>query len=312
MILRRIKMISVLMSVYNEEETWISMAVESILKQTYSDLELIIVVDNPENENLINFVSYLSRLDKRVKKIVNTENLGLAKSLNRAFKYAKGNLVARMDSDDISHLNRFETQLLYLKNNPEVDLLSSNANLIDEFGNRIKTIKNEEIKGDDYLRKLNKSNFVFHPSWIMKREVFEKLSGYRPFQTSQDYDFLLRASDLGFELAVQGKVLIDYRVRKKSITGSKGLKQMRNGEYIIELHKQRLLMGVDNFSEKELSRRMAISEEDQEKFNDSLFVIQNTKKNIKNWPKLIKYGFFHSQYFRERTINRIKSRLWNR
>lgn len=305
-------MISVLMSVYNEEETWISMAVESILKQTYSDLELIIVVDNPENENLINFVSYLSRLDKRVKKIVNTENLGLAKSLNRAFKYAKGNLVARMDSDDISHLNRFETQLLYLKNNPEVDLLSSNANLIDEFGNRIKTIKNEEIKGDDYLRKLNKSNFVFHPSWIMKREVFEKLSGYRPFQTSQDYDFLLRASDLGFELAVQGKVLIDYRVRKKSITGSKGLKQMRNGEYIIELHKQRLLMGVDNFSEKELSRRMAISEEDQEKFNDSLFVIQNTKKNIKNWPKLIKYGFFHSQYFRERTINRIKSRLWNR
>ncbi len=100
--------ISVIMSVYKEPEEQLRSSIESILKQTYSNFEFIIILDNPEEkwrEDLIN-----SYHDNRIKFYVNEKNFGLTNSLNKALTYATGDYVARMDADDISMPDRLQNK----------------------------------------------------------------------------------------------------------------------------------------------------------------------------------------------------------
>ena len=106
--------ISVIMTVYKESKEELKESFESIINQTYKNIEFIIVIDNPKEQWRIDFIK--SYNDSRVKLVVNKENLGLPLSLNKALKLVTGNYIARMDADDISILDRLEKQLTYLKN----------------------------------------------------------------------------------------------------------------------------------------------------------------------------------------------------
>ena len=130
-------MVSVLMSIYNERIEWIKQSVESILNQTYKDFEFIIVIDNPEMD--LECRKYLEKRtyeDARIKLIWNEKNIGLAQSLNKGIKIAKGEYLARMDADDISLSDRLEMELEYL-NKTKCDLVSTNKINIDENDNII-------------------------------------------------------------------------------------------------------------------------------------------------------------------------------
>ena len=95
-------MISVIMSVYNERLEWLQAAVNSILNQTYSDFEYIIIIDNPDlNEDAVSFLKEIARADSRVHLHFNEKNMGLMKSLNVGIQISKGNYIARMDADDV-------------------------------------------------------------------------------------------------------------------------------------------------------------------------------------------------------------------
>ena len=104
-------LISVVMSNYNTEESYLRASIESILNQTYENFEFIIV-DDCSTDNSIDVIESYS--DKRIKLIKNKENMGLTKSLNVAIKEAKGEFIARMDADDISLPQRFEKQVEFL------------------------------------------------------------------------------------------------------------------------------------------------------------------------------------------------------
>ena len=108
-------LISVIMSTYNESEDYIRSSVSSILRQTLHDLELIIVIDNPENEAAVTAVNAFASEDSRVKILCNENNLGLVRSLNKAISAAHGEILARMDADDISLPQRLEKQLAFLR-----------------------------------------------------------------------------------------------------------------------------------------------------------------------------------------------------
>ena len=120
------KLISVLMPVYNTKEEFLRTAIESILNQTFSNFEFIIINDGSTNnaEDVI-----LSYKDDRII-YLKQENQGIVAALNNGWDRAKGEYIARMDSDDISFPERFEKQLKFLEENPEYSLVGSWAEVI--------------------------------------------------------------------------------------------------------------------------------------------------------------------------------------
>ena len=104
--------VSVIMSAFNEEIEYIQLAIDSILNQTFKDFEFIIILDNPSNETLKNYLISRKQEDCRIKFYANEKNIGLANCLNKGISLAKGDLICRMDADDISLPNRLEIQVI--------------------------------------------------------------------------------------------------------------------------------------------------------------------------------------------------------
>jgi len=177
--------ISVIMSVYNGER-YLREAIDSVLNQTFPDFEFIIVNDGSTDSSLKIIQSYD---DKRIRLIENDKNIGLTKSLNKAIKQSQGEYIARQDADDISLLNRFEEQLRYLEQHPEVALLGTSVYQIDERGRTLGRIIVPAKPG----RSLFKENQFNHGSTIFKREAVDRLGGYNELlRYSQDYELWLR------------------------------------------------------------------------------------------------------------------------
>ncbi len=223
-------MISVVMSAYNEKREELRKSVDSIINQTYKDLEIIIVDDNPKNEIIREYLSSLT--DDRVKVLYNEQNIGLVASLNKALKHARGEYIARMDADDMSSLDRFEMQLKYLNDN-NLDLIGSWMTLIDDSEND-KVIGKLEypIRSESINKCLKYDSVLPHPTWLGKREVFDKLNGYRNAKYCEDYDFLLRAANYGFKLGNIPEFCFKCRIRSNSVTRSNRSKQLLLSRYI--------------------------------------------------------------------------------
>ena len=112
------------MSVFNGQST-LRRAIDSILEQTWSDLEFLIINDGSTDQTK-NIIS--SYTDERIRLVNNLTNIGLTQSLNRGLAMAQGELIARQDADDISMPNRLEYQVSYLREHPEIVLLSTSRN----------------------------------------------------------------------------------------------------------------------------------------------------------------------------------------
>ncbi len=266
-------MISVVMSVYNERLDWLQMAVKSILDQTYTDFEYIIIIDNPQlNEASVSFLKEVSAKDSRVQLHFNEENIGLMRSLNVGLGLVHGEYIARMDADDISFPDRFEKELAFLTSN-KYDMVSANRIDIDEEGNEIsraKHIKNTPEKHLPY------NNFIVHPSVIVKTNVMKKLGGYREFYNSEDYDMWLRVLSAGYKIGILEDYVIYYRIRQTSMSLRNKLESYYITKYQQQLYWERVNTGSDSFSVEHFKSYMAtkdISIENNKKyckFRDSM------------------------------------------
>ena len=240
-------MISVIMSAYNEKESELRKSIDSIINQTYRDLEIIIVDDNPNNAELKKILDSLT--DERIKLVYNEKNLGLVNSLNRALKIATGEYIARMDADDISFPDRLEKQLRYLQEK-QLDLVGGWLVLIDDSeGDR-------EIRKYEFPSSIEGINATIrfgspipHPTWLGKREVFDTLNGYRNVRYCEDYDFVLRAAYHGFKLGNVPDYVLRYRIRSTSITNSNRNKQLLLSRYIGKNRNR-----IDDVTEEELNK----------------------------------------------------------
>ena len=126
--------VSVIMSTYKEPIEWIQQSVDSILNQTYKNLEFIIIVDNPEYVELVSLLNDYADSDDRISVVVNNNNIGLVKSLNKALSFCTGEYVARMDADDVSLPERFQKEVEFLDTHKEYDFVSTPMILYDEHG----------------------------------------------------------------------------------------------------------------------------------------------------------------------------------
>lgn len=177
--------ISVIMSVYNGEK-YLREAIESILNQTIPDFEFIIVNDASTDSSPKIMQSYG---DARIKIINNEKNIGLTRSLNSAIAQAQGKFIARQDADDISLPNRLEEQLRYFEQHPEVALLGTSIDLIDDEGK----ITGKRVISADPSKNFFRSSWFAHGSVMFKSKIVRELGGYNElFRYSQDYELWLR------------------------------------------------------------------------------------------------------------------------
>jgi len=182
--------VSVIVPTYNCEK-YLRRSIESIINQTFKDFELIIINDG-STDDTGEILDEFCEIDKRVIILENEKIQGVASSLNRGIRKASGRYIARMDADDISEVRRFEKQVDYLENNPEVGVVGSYIQFIDDHG---KSINKWDLFSSDTLIRYT---FCFlsqlcHPSLMMRSDIIDGNTTYNQV-TAEDYDLWVRLS----------------------------------------------------------------------------------------------------------------------
>jgi glycosyltransferase involved in cell wall biosynthesis len=204
------------MSVYNGAR-FLPEAVESILGQSWSDFEFVIVNDGSTDETWSILECYRSQ-DSRVR-LVDQEKLGLTASLNRGCSLSRGEFIARMDADDVAMPRRLERQMHFMATHPGVGVLGGAFELIDATGKRmgVSWLPSED---HEIRRMLLDSTAFLHPSVLMSRSALGRVGGYREVKYAEDYDLWLRLAEQT-KLANLREVIHQYRVHPEQVSVSK-------------------------------------------------------------------------------------------
>lgn len=237
-------MISVIMSTYKEDERLLRESIESILNQTYRDFEYIIILDYPDNDVHKSVIEEYALKDDRIHFYINEKNMGLTDSLNRGLSLCHGEYIARMDADDISLPDRLERQMKYLEKN-HYDLIGGITEMINENGSLLYSIKSVPTDPKKINKALRYSQCIAHPTWLGKKEVFEKNAGYRHMPLCEDYDFTLRAVLNGFVISNLNEPVLKYRMTSNSISRSSLFEQYLYMSYITNEYKNNRIASVD-------------------------------------------------------------------
>jgi glycosyltransferase involved in cell wall biosynthesis len=210
--------ISVIMAFHNSSR-FIKDAVESILNQSFSDFELIIINDASNDDSDIIVANYFS--DKRIVYIKNEERKNKSFNLNLGIKLAKSEIIAIMDGDDISEINRFEEQYNFLIKQPDIAVVGSYLQIIDANNNivdkRTKLIDPEEIK-----KNILTYSPVQQPSVMFRKKVIVDVGGYNEkYYYRQDIDLWMRVVSSGYKISNIPKFLFRYRHYENSTSNNR-------------------------------------------------------------------------------------------
>lgn len=212
--------ISVLLPVYNSSK-YLKFSIESMLAQTFSDFELIIINDGStdESDNIIR-----SFKDKRIVYYISNYNQGLIRILNFGISVAKGEWIARMDADDIALPERFEEQLNYAENNA-IEIVATKIKLIDDLGFPIGSWPEDSnhTSSDQIENRLPQSNCIAHPSILIRTTILKKYGYSLNQKNSEDWDLWLRLISDGYKIGKIDKELLLYRIHAESITVSSSM-----------------------------------------------------------------------------------------
>lgn len=185
--------VSILMAAYNAER-FIEQALQSIYDQNFQDFE-VVIVDDCSTDATADIL--LKMKDSRTAIYRNATNQGLTKSLNAGIKLCRGDYIARMDADDISHPGRFEKQVRFLDDNPDCIAVGSWYERIDENG-RVWAKRENPTDCDDIKNELLIGNCIGHSTAMVRRRELVTVGGYNEaYQYAQDYDLWLRLTERG-------------------------------------------------------------------------------------------------------------------
>tara|TARA_B110000483_G_C18188182_1_gene539823 strand:+ start:777 stop:1715 length:939 start_codon:yes stop_codon:yes gene_type:complete len=240
--MHKIPGVSVIMSVFNGED-FLADAIKSVLNQTFTNFEFIIV-DDGSNDSSLAIIQSFQELDSRIKIIVH-KNQGLAKSLNIGIEHSIGKYIARIDADDLCYESRLAKQYTFMEENHAVDLIGSSVDVIDEDGS-ITAIKKQITDFENIFKKRFLLSPILHITFFGKKSFFEKNNGYRDsFIFAQDYDLVLRGLDSGSIILNMEEQLVQYRDFQRKINPSKFIQQFRITELAIKLSRERSKFGKE-------------------------------------------------------------------
>jgi glycosyltransferase involved in cell wall biosynthesis len=202
--------------------------VESILSQTYSEIELIVILDPYDPDVDCSNFAVLERFqdDHRLRLVVNKRRLGFVDSLNKGIRLAQGEFIGRMDSDDVSMPTRIEEQVDWLSSDG-FDLVGCWSYVIDCNG-KIKGCLNPPPEWPTIRKYLLLQSPFIHSSVLLSQNLVKKIGPYNPkFELSEDYELFLRAFSKGFKGANIPSYLHSLREHSNSTTHSKKWKRNR-------------------------------------------------------------------------------------
>ena len=210
-------LVSVVMPVRNGG-AWLIDAARSILEQTHSNLELIIVDDHSDDDAL----QKLDKGDSRLTILAN-RGTGVSAAFNTGMNAARGEFIARMDADDLALPERIQDQLAYLEQNPEVDICGGKVEIFSarglEGGNlRYQHWLNHCVGPAEISREIFIESPIPNPTAFFRRGALLKLEGYQDPGWPEDYDLFLRADAQGMKMGKPDQVVLRWREHGKRLT----------------------------------------------------------------------------------------------
>jgi glycosyltransferase involved in cell wall biosynthesis len=276
------------MSVYNSER-YLAEAIESILGQTFTNFEFLIINDGSTDKSRKIILSYS---DSRIKLIDNEINIGLTKSLNKGLDLALGKYIARMDSDDISLPHRLQIQFEFMEKNPHIDICGSWYKLFGDRNSITKTpVQDREIKETLFFY-----NCIAHPAVIIRKNTFDKfqIKYSENYLHSEDYELWCREVDR-LKFANIPDVLIKHRIHENQI----GIAQIKKQNETTDMVRKENLENTGLvFSEKEKKIFCDI-------IRNNLF-LENAGEVIEVLKFLDKIGTYAKNKFGPINIDKIK------
>lgn len=216
---------SILMSIYKKEKSkYFNRAMQSIWDdQTVKPNEIVLVLDGPLTDELyISINSWKEKIGNLFKVVELESNLGLGNALNEGIKYCSYELIARMDTDDISLPNRFEKQLKVFEEK-NIDVCSAFISEFENDENKIISYRKLPEKHEDILKYSKTRNPLNHVTIMMKKSVLEKAGGYKHMLWMEDYYLWIRMIINNTKLYNLQEVLVNVRAGNSMLTRRSGI-----------------------------------------------------------------------------------------
>jgi teichuronic acid biosynthesis glycosyltransferase TuaG len=198
---------------YYKKINFINECVDSVLNQTFQNFEIIMVYDDKDKSEL-ELLEKFKNKDKRIKIIVNQENLGVGESRNKALKIANGKFIAFLDADDIWHPLKLSTQIEFMINN-NFSITHTSYNIINEKNKKVGIRFAKNLKFSDLIRSCD----IGLSTVIIEKKLLDNLC-FPNLKTKEDYVLWLQLTKKGYEFKAFDEFLTDWRLAKNSLSSS--------------------------------------------------------------------------------------------
>lgn len=287
---KQVPLVSVVMSVYNTPEKLLREAIESILNQTYTNLEFLIVDDGSDVMTAKIIREYK---DTRIHVIPNETNIGLTKSLNIAFSRAKGKYIARMDADDISYPKRLAWQVKFMEKNKDISVVGgwtrSNSSIQKYYGSNTSEYRKVCMMFEN--AGISHPTALFRKSFLVENNILYD----EEFKKAQDYKMWTDILKYG-KIGVAPRVVLFYRVHPKQISASSSTEKYSQ-KYYDRLIRVQLLENLcstlkENEKEQLLTKeQLVISPEETIQLIEKLKEANKTEKEYNQ--KILEFELFN-------------------
>lgn len=209
---KKCPLVTIIALCYNHER-FVAECLQSIINQTYQNIEVIVVDDFSNDESRERMLAF-SQNKMNIKWIFNKNNVGNCHSFNQALKIAKGKYIIDLSTDDVLKPNRIEEQMKkFEESDNNVGVVFSDAEYIDEYSNWLGIFykKNQRIPEGNIYEYILKKSFIMPSSMMIRKSILDKLGGYDENLSYEDYDFWVRSSRI-YEYAYVPQILVQQRI----------------------------------------------------------------------------------------------------
>jgi glycosyltransferase involved in cell wall biosynthesis len=235
--------ISVVMPMYKESLPVLSRTVDSILQQTFKELELVVVVDNPDYQEAVEFLRACSKRDSRVRVAVNEKNIGVWPSYTRGVKLARGDYIAIQDADDRSLPRRLEVLHSFLEAHPEVDVVGASLEYVDESTKKVLMTRRYPASVGKAIKRYCP---IAHGTTLRRKGLHERYGFYdeaASVKHAADYDLWCRWHLQGVKFANLPEVLYSYFQHPANFKSQNVKRILKDTVFIKRRYADRLAFG---------------------------------------------------------------------